>query len=92
VLLRDLEQLLGTIRKDLAEKLSKDIRLEASFKQEEGLVVGQARVVGFSKLVSEMLANWYRNYLPSLDLIPQPTPEQPPDKGPLETDQPGPGN
>ena len=88
-LLRDLEQLLGTIRKDLAEKLSKEIRLEASFKQEEGLVVGQARVVGFSKLVSEMLASWYRNYLPSLDLLPQPSGEQAPEKGPLEKDRPG---
>ncbi len=77
---------MGTIKKDIAERLSPDIQLEAKFSLEGDTVLGEAKVTGFARLVSEMLATWYKTYLTSLDLTPKPPPKERND----EEDQPEP--
>ncbi|MBI3892097.1 MAG: tetratricopeptide repeat protein, partial [Candidatus Wallbacteria bacterium] len=105
---KNLEHLLATVQKDLQARLSQEIKLEAKFSQEEDLVIGESKVYGFAKLVAEMLGNWYKMYLPNLDLTPntrpgsprttpssapaRPPPATPPKDSPSEEDQPGPEN
>ncbi|MBI4867256.1 MAG: tetratricopeptide repeat protein [Candidatus Wallbacteria bacterium] len=86
---KNLEQLLGTVQKDIHLRLSQEIRLEAKFSHEEDLVIGESKVLGFGKLVLELLGNWYKTYLPNLDL----TPNAPPTKDDTPEEEPSqPGN
>ncbi len=67
MLQNNLEQLLGTVKRDLAERVSTEIQLDVEFRIEEDLVLGKARVLGFGSLISEFLTTWTKTFLPTMD-------------------------